>query len=142
MFHVTMDYLLKAEHTEDKMASQTVLKHRKRNRLIVALLSASFVFLIVTIAFVCMGLYPIKSSLPLWMVYIYALPVALIVLLVFNAIWGKRKVNFVIITLLLWSVLLAVYLTFLSEDIWLIFIIGVPAQIIILLWSNLKLKSK
>lgn len=142
MFHVTMDYLLKAEHTDDKIPSQTVLKHKKRNHLIVALLSASFIFLIVTIVFVFFGLYPVKPHLPLWIVYVYALPVAFVVLLVFNAIWGRRKVSFVIISLLLWSVLLAVYLTFLSEDIWLIFIIGVPAQIIILLWANLKLKIR
>lgn len=141
MFHVTLDYLLKAEHKEDRTAIQTDSKHKKRNRLIVALLSASFVFLIATIVFVCFGLYPMKLNQPSWIVYIYALPVVCIVLLVFNSVWGKRKVNFAIITCLLWSALFAVYLSFISNNIWLIFIIGIPAQIIILLWANLKFKS-
>jgi hypothetical protein len=76
------------------------------------------------------------------MVYIYALPIALVVLLVFNSVWGKRAVNFVIITLLMWSILLIAYLSIHVDNIWLIFMIGIPAQIIILLAGKLKFKKK
>jgi uncharacterized membrane protein YoaK (UPF0700 family) len=90
------------------------------------------------VLFVFSGLFPDTLRQPAWMVYIYALPAALVVLLVFNSIWGKRAVNIVIITLLMWSVLLAVYLSIRIDNIWLIFIIGIPAQIIILLSAVLK----
>lgn len=142
MFHVTTDYLLKEDHTDDKAVSQAISKHKRRNRVVIALLSASVVFLIATVVFVCLGLLSVKISLPLWMIYIYSFPIAFVVLLVFNCIWGKRKLNFVLITLILWSILLAVYLSFLRSNIWLVFIIGVPSQIIIFLWANLKIKIK
>lgn len=144
LFHVTIDYLMEADHTEKEVKSQTISKLQRRNHFIIALLSASLVFLIATIIFVVLLVCPVKSDFRPWMVYIYALPIALIVLLVFNSLWGKRAANFVIITVLVWVTLLAIYLTFLSQNIWLVFTIGIPSQIIILLWSgaNFGLKRK
>ena len=55
-----------------------------------------------------------------------------------------RRRNFVIISVLVWSLLLCVYLSalvFFSQNIWLIFIIGIPAQIIIALWAGLRLEK-
>lgn len=140
LFGVTVDYLLEAEHEETKTVS--VPRQKKRNRLIIALLSASGVFLIATVLFVFTGLLPIYLGQPAWMIYIYAIPVALVVLLVFNSVWGRRGVNFLIITLLVWSALLAVYLSFHVDNIWLIFVIGAPAQVIILLSATLKPKRR
>lgn len=142
LFEVTTDYLLTAEHTKAEDMGRSVPKHRNRNRLIIALLSASLVFLIATIVYVVLELYPANTGHHSWMVYIYALPVACVVLLVFNSIWGRWKTNFILISSIVWSILLAVYLSFLSRDIWLIFMIGIPMQIIILLWANFKLKAK
>jgi transcriptional regulator with XRE-family HTH domain len=142
IFGVTMDYLLESEHQESIQNFQDSPKQTKRNKLIVTLLSASLVFLIATIIFVCFGLHPVQMFAHTWNIYVYAIPVACIVILVFNSIWGKRKTNFLIISSLLWSILLSVYLSFISYNIWIIFMIGIPAQIIIFLWSNLKLASK
>lgn len=142
MFGVTLDYLLEAEHKESEKNCQTILKQKKHNRLIVTLLSISLVFLIATLAFVFWGLYSATLHQHMWLVYMYAVPIACIVLLVFNSIWGKRKTNFLIISLLVWSTLLCVYLSYLSYNIWLIFTIGIPAQIIIFLWSKMELSSK
>lgn len=142
LFNIKVDYLLETEHAHNENSFQTISKYRKRNRIIVALQSVLIVFLVATVGFVMMNLYSVKISLPTWMTYIYALPVSLIILLVFNSIWGKRRINFLIISLLLWSILLVIYLTFLSRNLWLIFVIGVPAQIIIWLWANIKLKDK
>ncbi len=142
IFTVTVDYLLTAEHTKSQSIIQTFHKLKKRNDLIITLLSASLVFLIATILFVIMGLFSLEFIHPAWMIYIYAIPAACVVLLIFNSIWGKRLVNFVIITCLIWSILLSLYLTFDVNNIWLIFMIGIPAQIIILLWAKLKRKHK
>ena len=142
LFHVTVDYLLKAEHGRPGEQGHTAAHFIRRNRLIITLLSACFVILIATIMFVALQLYSVQHAArlwpPSWMTFIYAVPAACIVLLVFNARWGRRKLNFFIISLLLWSLLLAAYLTFLTRGTWLIFVIGVPAQLIILLWANFK----
>ena len=76
------------------------------------------------------------------MIFVYAVPLSCIVLLVFNSIWGKVKYNFYLITGLVWSALASLYLSFFTfalSNVWLVFIIGIPGQIIIILWSRLKL---
>ena len=139
LFSVGVDYLLEKEHLPSVQVQEGLSRQQRRNRLIITMLSTSLIFFIATLIFVIMGL--VRGNDPhedLWMIYMYAVPAALVVLLVFNAIWGKRKTNFLIITLLVWSILLCVYLLFLSYHIWLIFIIGIPAQLIILLFAGLK----
>jgi transcriptional regulator with XRE-family HTH domain len=141
LFQVNVDYLLDEEHAVSGSALELV-KYKKRNRLIIALLSASLVILLATILFVVLQLYSMQYSvrldLPSWIVYVYAIPASCIVLLVFNAIWGHRRINYAIISILVWSSLLSVYLTFLSKGLWLIFVIGIPSQLIILLWANFR----
>ena len=71
---------------------------------------------------------------PLWLVFVYALPVSLIVLLVFKALHGKTLSRFLIVSLLVWSVLAAIYLTAIYFSVytwWPIFLLGIPAQIIV-----------
>jgi len=72
------------------------------------------------------------------MLYIYAIPPALVLLLVFNSVWGPKKLNLAIITLLIWSVLLAIFLSFRAPNRWMVFLIGIPAQVILLLLIPVK----
>lgn len=135
MAGATVDFLLEEEHQVIDIPIND--PHQNRNHLIITLLSCSVVWLIATILFVSLGLHQ-KDTQNLWIIFAYAIPVTMIVLLVFNSLWGKTKLNFLIITLLVWSTLLAVYLSLWSYNIWLIFIIGIPAQLIIALWSGFK----
>lgn len=140
LFSVSLDYLMEQDHSKEIVKSPVRAKQKRRNHIVITLLSTSLVFLIATIVFVVLGLFSI--DLPTWMAYIYAIPVASVVLIVFNSIWGRRILNYVFVTLLVWSILLAIYLSFPDQNIWLIFIIGIPAQIIILLWTRLKFIHK
>ena len=77
----------------------------------------------------------------LWLAYAYSVPIMLVVLLVFNSIWGNRRHNFAIISGLIWTFLTCVFLSsllFFEYGFWLLFIIGIPAQIIVFLWSGLR----
>ena len=138
-FGVTIDYLLASEHKSkpNQIVSPRVLKNRR----IISLLSAMLVWLIATVMFVCFASTKVFDES--WMVFVYAVPVSLIVLLIFNAIWGKDKYNFFIISGIVWSTLATLYLSLyqIANNFWLIFIIGIPAEIIIILWSNLKIKK-
>jgi transcriptional regulator with XRE-family HTH domain len=140
LFSVSVDYLLEEEHRQRVDQSDSESKRKKRNRIVITLLSTTLVFLIATIVFVVIGVFSV--NLPMWLVYVYAFPIACIVLIVFSAIWGKPVLNYVFISMLLWSILLAIYLTFLDQNIWLIFLIGIPGQAIILLWTRLKIGQK
>ena len=73
-----------------------------------------------------------------------AVPVTLIVWLIFNSMWFNQHRNFLIISLLMWVGLGTIFITFFVFGINIpkIFLLGIPAQIIIALWSGLKKISK
>lgn len=140
MFGVTVDYLLCETHDLPELSTATKKMIRK-NRVIITLLATVMVWLVATIAFVVMGIIPHDYG-KIWITYIIAVPVSCIVLLVFNSIWGRGKLNFVIISGLIWSVLVTIVLMLNIDNIWLIFVIGIPAQAIVLLWSQFELGKK
>ncbi len=137
LFGVTVDYLLQENHGEDSL-SVSPITGRRRRHLIITLLSVALVWLLATAIFVFMTFSPIEG--PLWLSFIWAVPASLIVVLVFNSIWGVRRQNYLYISLLMWTLLGAVYLTCLSHNLWLLFVIGVPGQVIILLWAGMQKK--
>ena len=137
-FSVTVDYLLTLEHTEYKKAKKERKVRRRFNRKIITYISVVLVWLVATFIFVNIDLFA-KSSMN-WLVFVYAVPASAVVALIFNSIWGNKRINYLIISVLLWSILTGVYLTLLlcSVNVWLIFLLGIPGQIIIYLWSRLK----
>ena len=136
MYGVSVDFLLSSEH-EAQAPSEDAIRIIRKNRLIITLLAVSLVWLIATIAYVTLGL-ALNTFSRIWLSYIVAIPVSCIVLLVFNSIWGIHKLNFIIISALVWSSLLSLCLILSIKNIWIIFVLGIPAQIIIALWSRLK----
>jgi len=69
-----------------------------------------------------------------WLVFIYAIPLSLIDLVVFTKLWGNKWILFVAISLLSWSIPLAIYLSFDYDQLWLLFIVIIPLQILAILW--------
>ena len=133
-FSVTVDYLITADHT-DKSAHAIPPKKQRVHRT-VTLLSVALVWLLATILFVCAGLF-LAEMQGAWLLFIYAVPVTCIVLLVFNSLWGRRRRNYLIISALVWTLLLALFLSITHPMIWMLFLLGIPAQLIILLWSRM-----
>ena len=144
IFHVSVDYLLNEEH-EAAPADADYIKALGRNRFIVSALAAMLVWLIATYAFIQMNISFSDSVLPAFMMFIYAIPISSVVILVFNSIWGVRRMNYLIITVMVWSLILSVYLTVLTVgggNFFTMFFLGIPAQIIIVLWSGLSRHKK
>lgn len=135
LFGVTVDYLLEEVHPLNA-TMQSVPRQLKKNRMLITGLSCMLTFLIATLFFVGLAIFTELSRL--WLSYVYCVPVCSIILIVFNSIWGRRKLNYAFITVLMWSLLASIYLTSGDYSNWLIFVIGVPGQAIILLWSGIK----
>jgi len=136
LFSVKVDYLLNAEHrTEDEIPPEVPLKKKRRRRAI-TLLAEALVWLVATVIFVCLSL-AIPGGRGIWLAFIYAIPVSCIVGIVFNSLWGNRRMNYLIISGLVWGLILALFLSIPLPGIWRIFLLGIPAQIIIWLWSRL-----
>lgn len=116
---------------------------RQVNRLIIAGMAALLVWLIASMIFVVLD-----AALPeleyTSFLFIYAAPITAIVLLVFNSIWFNPRWNYIIISFLVWSLLAALFMTFYFNGImiWKLFLVGIPAQLIIILWSRLRPAAK
>lgn len=137
LFGVTVDYLLEEAHPL-KATMQSVPRQLKKNRALITGLSCMLCFLIATIIFVILG--SLTEMHRLWLAYVYCIPICSIILIVFNSIWGRPKLNYLFITILMWSMLASIYLTIGIYSKWLIFLIGIPGQVIIVMWSGIKAK--
>lgn len=141
IFNVTLDYLTEDNNDPKPLKKQSV-KLDFRNHAFVTVICILAVWLIATLVFVTVDI-TVKSPKMHWLAFVYAVPASMIVWLIFNSIWFNSHRNFVIISCLLWSLILALYFTFLpfGQNIWLIFVIGIPSQAIIFFWSKIKRKA-
>ena len=138
LYEVSLDYLV-GDSNEKFYDSKYTGKRNTTNKIIITILATSLVWLIATILYVY-GMVFLQESY--WILFVTAVPFSVIVLFVFNGIWGKREFIFILASILVWSILSSVYLCFLEYNIWSVFILGVPMQIAIILWSLLKPTKK
>ncbi len=113
--------------------------------LVITLLACSVVWLVATIAFIYGTL--ISSVVSPWLSYIYAVPITCIILIIFNSLWGNRRLNYLIISVFTWTLLLSIFLGVMvlsnyTYILWSIFILGIPIQISTILWSQLKRRER
>ena len=134
LFNVTVDYLLE-EHDEKEIKA---VKRHRFDRRIISLISFIGTW---TLAIIIFAILWFLGS-PQWLVFIYALPVSLIEMLALTSVWSKTKTKALFISLLVWSIITAIYLTLIHYNWWLLFVIGIPAQIIILLSFKIRIIPK
>ncbi len=138
LFGVTLDFLVKSETIEETVVEHKT-KETKYNRRAISYISESCGWFIAIFAFIITTLILRKTTFQ-WLYFVYALPVVLIVRLVFNSIWFNPRHNYFIISALMWSVLAAIHITFLyfGINVALIYLLGVAGQIVIVMWSFVK----
>ena len=131
IFGVSVDYLL-SSHNDWEPISQKQ-KRRYRSEIIVLISMVG----IWTLAFFIFIIGWILGHL-FWMVFIYAIPISLITLLVFNSVWEKGKRNYYIISTLVASIFVLFYLALLRWNPWQILLLIVPAELIVFLAFRVK----
>ena len=117
-------------------AVQKTLK-RKADKKIILLLCSVLVWFVAVLAFVVLSALDIPYS---WLAFIYAIPVNGIVALSLNSAWRDFRKNKLFISGIVWGGLLSIYLSlliFLDRNIWTIFLLGIPGQAAVLLWSRM-----
>ena len=142
LFGVTLDYLLEADHGEKPKPAQESPGYRHRNRKVTTTLSVLLVWFVATVMYVVMDLV-IPSSVFKWLPFAWAVPVSMIVWLVFNSIWFNTRRNYGIISLLMWTGLACIILTVAACGFlpWKLLFLGVLGQVAIILWSRYKRKA-
>lgn len=145
LFGVTLNYLTEEVHECPTPAENAPPKNpnRKRNHGFITGIGILLVWLVATFCFVVLDI-SIGGVRYHWLAFVCAVPASMVVWLVFNSLWFNRHRNYLIISLLMWSAIATLYLICLpfGYNLWLIFLVGVPAQAVILFWSRLKYKSE
>ena len=116
--------------------SEKALK-RKANKNVVLGLSTTLVWFVALLIFVVISSFDLPNS---WISFFYAIPVTAIVLLSLRSAWHDFRWNRILISVIVWSFLVSIYLTllvFLHFNMWRMFLLGIPGEIAIFLWFRL-----
>ena len=130
-YGVTIDYLTK----DSKSYEKDKYRLRTPNKISITCLLVSLVWMLATIIYVWLLLF---NNINYWQTFVWAVPVSCVVLFTINHIWGKRIYIFYISTIFIWSLITSCYLSFLSFNPWPLFILGIPAQVCLVLWVGIK----
>ena len=145
LFGITLDTLVRSENIEEAIAAPETkeVSAPKYNYRIIAYLSESTGWIFAMTAFIVTTLV-LKEATFQWLYFAYALPVALVIKLVFNSIWFNPRHNYYIISALMWSVLFAIHITFLyfGINVALIYLLGAAGQFVIVMWSFVKKRKE
>ena len=151
-YGVTLDDLTKEREittTENQTPAKKKEKVKKEKtprmfstRLMVTLLSVGAVWLCATILFVLLKIF---GNINYYLTFMWAGVASLVVLIIFNSIWGRMRYLFPILSVLLWLLLASlqvqIYLPT-KFNIWPIYFLGIPLQVLIILWGALIKKPK
>ena len=135
IFGVTVDWLL-TRHDEWKPPKSDKPESTMRKRVImnIVIVGILMLALLIFIVFWILGDF-------VWLVFVYAVPVALITLLVLHSVWEEGRYNYWLVGALIFSLVAVIYFTsylFGRYNWWQIFLLLVPAELIVFFCSKLK----
>ena len=160
-YGVTIDYLVseqtaeeleKAAHSEEGLNEA---RAKKINQGLTLALTVTFVFL-VAICVYFSGYYnpfrvrPEGDPAPkgLWIIFVWMVPVSIFLCLLETwRFYHSRLVNVILSSCFMWTFLISFcvqyqYFNDPGENIWFILAVGIPIQVILILWGNFKRKKK
>lgn len=130
LFNVSVDILISEENTVTPFVPLPKKKKgiSKKNIIAISLISVAIVWLVALIVFMFVKALQIDFENK-WLIFIYAIPATMIVLLVFAGIWGNNVSHFFTSSLLVWSLALTFNLTLKIDGNYLFYVIAIPLQI-------------
>ena len=142
LFGVTLDYMVEEEHKQKTMDKISAFK-KLHNHAFITGICVLVVWLLALMGFVIADIVSDSGIKFTWLSFVYAVPLTFVVWLVLNSIWFNKRRNYFIISLLMWTSLAAIFVSFLlfENNLWKIFLLGIPAQVIIIFWSRLEYKK-
>ncbi len=132
IFGVTVDYML-CDHNGK-------LRSKRTNYLSIAFLSIIAVFTVFAIAHISVLL---ASGLNYWLFFVYAGVISLIMITVFNSLWGKPSLNILIVGALVAGIIAMIYAILLPiGNMWQILLLIIPAEAIVICCFKIRIDVK
>ena len=135
-YNVPIEFLLKENKAEQIKQNQSIDDIKKFS---IVLLLLTVVWFIITCLFVC---YDTMFGKNIWKIFVLGAPISCLVLMLFTGSWANHIYRFVVLSVFIWSLLTFIYLLFLNYNFFLIYIVGVPAELALVVWAFIKPKTK
>ena len=133
IFGVDVDYLLKPHNEIEPAIYNKPAGEATYTTNMITLVTLLGIWTVALFIFVILWI----CGMVVWLVFVYAVPVSLVTLLVLNSVWnGGRKNRFIIAALVL-SIIGTVYLTFLSRNLWQLWLLAVPSLLLVSLGARI-----
>lgn len=125
MFGITLNDLVTP-------ATKPVQNINKLNKIVILMLSIVLTWLVAIVVFALLKIFEVEM---VWMPFIYAIPVSSIVTIVFSKLWKYRKLLFVSISLLYYTIPLTVCMQIRWQyNMYVLFFVAIPLQVLTILW--------
>ena len=137
IYGVKFEYLLQKE--QPKKNNPNIIKKDTPNKIIIMLIAALSVWIAAIVAYSYMNIILMQNA---WTIFIWAIPLTCAVLQISNSYFFKNVLfKYILSSVINWTMILSIYLQLISYNIWMLFIIGIPIQIIIVLLAILKISK-
>ena len=140
-YDIRVDDFFKEEKAKIKMT-------RKSKRWFIFGLSETLVWLVFGVFFTVFSIF-LSGVFAWWLLFVYAAAASAILAVVWAGIYHKRLYQLIATSCIVWFTIASVYLTALmvtlpnpNQNIWLLFLIGVPLEILAILWYFLRKNLK
>ena len=138
MYGVGLDDMLRENGVRHVVSPDEVLRDEQLTQKI--LITALWVTMVWIVAAVVFLYSQYSRGTMFWMAFVWAVPVSFLVALIFARRWGAadfKRISCILSSGFVWSALISFYFQFMSYNIWMIFFIGVPVQIALILSSKI-----
>ncbi len=136
IYNIPLEYLIKENVVKHAEADAKSVKLKK---LVAILMCVSIVWFVAVVVFFYFQSFTHISP---WTVFVWAVPVSCLILLFFNNYVNSRAYSFTFSTICIWTTLASVYLQFLKYNLFLLFTIGIPAQIALTILTFVRPKNR
>jgi transcriptional regulator with XRE-family HTH domain len=140
-YDIRVDDFFKEEKAKIKMT-------RKSKRWFIFGLSETLVWLVFGIFFTVFSIF-LRDVFAWWLLFVYAAATSAILAVVWAGIYHKRLYQLIATSCIIWFTIASVYLTALmvtlpnpNQNLWLLFLIGVPLEVLAILWYFLRKNLK
>ena len=138
-YNIPLAFLLEehsAESINNTKSQDEKIDNMKKFSIILMLLTTLWFAIIITFVYSNAVLH--KN---IWLIFILGVPLSCCIMLLFNGTWNKYIYRFVVLTIFVWSLLTFIYLNFLQYNLFLIFLVGIPVELSLVIWAFIKPKK-
>ena len=139
IYGVTVDWLISGQEPWQ----DPVVREREEEKAAAPTFSSSVVTMVAvagiwTMAVLMYVILWMTMDIHVWLIFATAVPLTIITVLVLNSIWNHGRHNMILVMLLVACVIALVYLYLLPFNPWQIFIVLVPAEILVALCFHIR----